>query len=69
MKQLHQQLAKLDETSQKYTLDYVTMKGKSFVYRHAKVVAHDETSITIQQEGKPLTVLDMHSIQSAQIIQ
>lgn len=70
-KTLHQRLAKLDaDPDATYYLDYLTMKS-GFIYRNAKVYAHDEHTVTIRTERDPAnlqTLIDATEIASVQII-
>lgn len=66
MKSLHRRLVTLDQGDTKYELDYIVMKS-GFVYRHARVLSHDEESISIAQDNYPETYLAISEIASARV--
>lgn len=67
MKALHQRLTGLDQEATPYELDFVVMRS-GFVYRHARVLSHDEDTLFVSQDGYPETYIKTSEIATLRII-
>lgn len=67
MTALHQRLVTLDQQKVAYELDFVTMKN-DFVYRHLRVLSHDEETLFATSEAFPELYIQTSEIATLKIV-